>query len=248
MPLGPYRDFDQCAAKQRRRGLAKENAARYCGAIKRDVEGARNSRQALIVRADPSHVLNSDRLPWYSVHYLMLHQDLVTLGFEVSKTEEVRDGEFPYEWRRILRVEDRDRPYVESHANEIANSYQDTIGPISVDVESDGGFDSDDDGPPVAPRSPGGRALNQPKQLVAALNPDDWSYDFATLLDALEFKQRLMDSGPTGQQIARKLVFRKKRLRYMAYGLPQYEKAYLERFTGQDRGPWQKFPPRDEIV
>lgn len=405
-------DFDQCVSKQRKRGLAKENAARYCGAIKRDVEGdldaKLSSRHSVVVEAEPGHLTlgeshqDAGSLPWYSVHYDYLSEDLLKLGFRVFAEERVDGRRFPVGWWVSIPP---GATYEKTSAQGIADSYQDTIGPITVKVVDDQGFgfddDDDDDGPtPMRPQAPPGRSLKQPKSLVAvlaserealkklkalprvreddggaikrdveaalsdkfwrgqrvvwqrdapllgpkrkgtvvypdtplgllvlhldkpfndktwgvitdevlahkqgvtpldepdvdvppewgqgwdfgddwrpddegndgprlpkprqpaehgvpqrsilaALNPDDWSYDFATLLDALEFKQRLADSGPMGRQVADKLVFRKKRLRYMAYGLPHHEKAFLERFVGQDRGPWQKQAPYDEVM
>lgn len=356
MPLGPYRDFDQCTTKQRRRGLAKENAARYCGAIKRDVKGSRapvtadgivnllkslreegvitphsikvhsptlvtyvsdeefgievtledegngfwvesldpmwpgaeperhafrslgelrsmitagsgpyleekpdveaafSSREMVVVTAnhEPIHRLRSDgHLPWYVNHYDYMSEDLLSRGYRVLNSAYGRGAsseKFPFQWGKPINGTGTADVL---EARGIAASYNDTIGPISVSI-TDGDWrpdnDDNDEPRPMTPRPTGGRALEQPKTLVAAIGPDDWSYDFPTLLDALEFKDRLASSGPMGRQVADKLVFRKKRLRYMAYGLPHHEKAYLERFVGQDRGPWQKREPHDEVI
>lgn len=46
MPMGPYKDFDDCVKTQRRRGLSEEEASAYCGAIKHRVEGSVPKQEA----------------------------------------------------------------------------------------------------------------------------------------------------------------------------------------------------------
>jgi len=41
MPMGPYRDFDDCLKTQMRRGLSKDAASRYCGALEHRIEGSK---------------------------------------------------------------------------------------------------------------------------------------------------------------------------------------------------------------
>lgn len=268
MPLGQFKDFDDCVRKtSRRKGFSSDGARRYCGAIKRDVEGSRDDRHTwLVVEAEPGHLTLGDspqtagQVPWYSVHYEYLSEDLLKLGFRVSDYEEADGKDYPISWVMPIR---KGATYERTSAEGITDGYQDTIGPISVKVVNSDvgpgfyGFDDDDDDDDDdrGPRSPGpeptrpSRSLSpQPLAAEAAIGPDDWSYDFGTLLSALEFKRDLEASGPTGAQIANKLVFRKKRLRYVAYQLPQHELTYLKRFVGQDRGPWQKQEPHDEVL
>lgn len=286
MPLGPYKDFDECTRKQRRRGLAKENAARYCGAIKRDVEAARDPRfspgqrvsfksysygtltgevvantdegvlvrldepyppraknkkrehifqaeyltplsspededdpydeafefepqQMIVVSANEDLLRETSRIPWFAVHYDYLSSDLESLGFRVylySDYIEPDDPDdppaaYPVQWVMRYNSGDAEDKYALSRAKDLAESYNDTIGPISVSItdnddwmgdsgrDDEGGGGGDDDRPPTTPRAPGSQSLKQPKQLVASAAADRQA------LSALEKLPKIMEDG-----------------------------------------------------